>query len=73
MWIVKNPARKIVAKCEEPEAACILVSFYGEGSMIAKGKVILWMEGDRWDGRADQSYDRTINQMESRLEWFQRS
>jgi hypothetical protein len=46
------------AACHEPEAAAVLVSFYGDGATIRDShpaKYTVWTEGK--DGLAGESYD----------------
>ena len=55
---IYDAAGQYQASCHEPEAAAVLVSFYGEGSTIRDGhpnKCIVWTEGK--DGEAGESYD----------------
>jgi hypothetical protein len=45
------------AACKEPEAAGVLVSFYGDGATIRDGHArVVWREGSE-DQPASESYD----------------
>lgn len=64
---VYDAARRYQAACHEPEAAAVLVSFYGEGSTIRAGHArIVWTEGT--DGIASESYDTTAQTICARMD-----
>lgn len=55
------------AACKEPEAAAVLVTFYGEGSTIRWDHAfVIWTEG--LDGNAGDSYDIAAESMNERLQ-----
>jgi hypothetical protein len=57
------------AACKEPEAAAVLVSWYGDGASIRWGHAkshTVWTEGT--DGRAAESYDATTTTILGRVQ-----
>jgi len=55
---IYDSSNQYKAACHEPEAAAVLVSFYGEGATIRDGhreRATVWAEGR--DGLAGDSYD----------------
>jgi hypothetical protein len=65
---IYDSADQYQAACHEPEAAAVLVSFYGDGASIRDGhqaKHSLWTEG--LDGLAGESYDHVAQMIEQRI------
>lgn len=64
---VYNARDQYMAACKEPEAAAVLVSFYGVGSRIRYGHLwVLWTEGDE-PIPAAESYDTVARIVHQRL------
>lgn len=62
---VHHPDGKVIAEVYDYAAGALLMSLYGDGSLISYRGKALWREGK--DGEGAESYDTTSMTVESRL------
>ncbi len=68
IWKVYRDDGVYMASCKEPEAAAVLVGFYGDGAKVKHDhKLVVWTEGQE-EIPANESYDRATEIMRRRLD-----
>lgn len=65
-WSICNSNGEHVGAAAYAEDAAAFVSFIGDGATVQSGSMIVWREGERFDGYAAESYDGAAQKMRER-------